>query len=336
MSAIAVIGGAGYIGSHVVKYLLSQGLEPVIYDNLSGGSRLLIPDCPLVVGDMGDREQLLQCFAQYKIQAVMNFAGLIAVGESVQFPDRYYHTNVMKTLVLLDAIRQAGIPHFIFSSSCAIYGPPQSLPLTETHPYAPVSPYGRTKLAIEMALADYAAAFADFHYVSLRYFNAAGADPEGQLGECHEPETHLIPLIFDSITGRRKRVQIYGTDYETPDGTCIRDYIHVWDLAQAHLLALQYLQAGQPSQAFNLGNGNGYSVREVISAVERITGRRVPVVESPRREGDPPVLVGSSQKAKQILGWKPRYTALEDILTSAWKWHQSLLKKAPKLVKSFC
>lgn len=324
MSGIAVIGGAGYIGSHVVKYLLTQGLTPVIYDNLSGGTKLLHSDCPLVVGDMGDRRQLLQCFAQYDIQAVMNFAGLIAVGESVRVPDRYYHTNVMKTLILLDAVREAGIPHFIFSSTCAIYGPPQFLPLTEEHPFAPVSPYGRTKLAIEMALSDYAAAFADFNYVSLRYFNAAGADPEGQLGECHEPETHLIPIIFDSITGRRAQVQIHGSDYATPDGTCIRDYIHVWDLAQAHLLALQYLQSGQGSQSFNLGNGNGYSVRQVIAAVEQVTGRQVPVVEGPRREGDPPVLVGSSQKAESLLGWKPRYAALEDILSSAWKWHQRL------------
>ncbi len=323
MTEIAIMGGAGYIGSHVVKYLLQQGHQPVVYDSLVGGHAEHLPNCPLVQGEIGDREKLKHFFKQYPVEAVMNFAGLIAVGESVLEPARYYQTNVLQTLGLLDAVREAKVPHFIFSSTCAIYGPPQFLPLTEEHPFAPVSPYGRTKLAIELALADYAAAYPDFNYVSLRYFNASGADPEGQIGECHEPETHLIPIIFEAVLGMRTNVQLNGTDYPTPDGTCVRDYIHVWDLAQAHLLALQYLQTHQKSQCFNLGNGNGYSVREVITEIEKITGQKVPVQEGPRREGDPPILVGSSAKAEALLGWKPRYQRLEAILSTAWNWHQS-------------
>jgi UDP-glucose 4-epimerase len=322
MSSIAIMGGAGYIGSHVVKYLLKQGLSPVVYDNLSTGHASAVRECPLVEGDIGDAERLDAFFRRYQPEAVMNFAGLIAVGESVCEPERYYQTNVFKTLTLLARLRAAGIEHFIFSSSCAIYGPPQFLPLTEAHPFAPVSPYGNTKLAIELALADYSRAYTDFRYVSLRYFNAAGADPEGELGETHEPETHLIPLVLATLTGQYPAIQIHGTDYPTPDGTCIRDYIHVWDLAQAHLRALHHLQQGGRSVCLNLGNGNGYSVREVIATAERVTGQRVPVTEGPRRAGDPPVLVGSGASAHALLGWKPQYDSLEPILASAWAWHQ--------------
>ncbi|PIQ27875.1 UDP-glucose 4-epimerase GalE [bacterium (Candidatus Blackallbacteria) CG17_big_fil_post_rev_8_21_14_2_50_48_46] len=322
MTGIAVMGGAGYIGSHVVKYLQKQGLAPLIYDNLSGGHAPLNPNSPFIEGDIGDSEKLSYVFKKYAISAVMNFAGLIAVGESVSSPDRYYQNNVLKTLSLLDSVISAGIQNFIFSSTCAIYGTPQFLPLTEAHPFLPLSPYGRTKLAIEMALADYAHAFQNFNYVSLRYFNAAGADPEGELGECHEPETHLIPIIFEAISGKREQVFIHGTDYDTHDGTCIRDYIHVWDLAQAHLRALKFLREKKTSACFNLGNGHGFSVKEVIASIEKVTGREVPLVEGPPREGDPPVLVGSSEKAMQILGWKPQFSRLEDILSTAWLWHK--------------
>jgi UDP-glucose 4-epimerase len=321
MTQIAIMGGAGYIGSHVVKYLLQEGYQPIVYDSLESGHAHAVEGCILVEGQIGDTEKLGHFFSQYAVSAVMNFAGLIAVGESVREPARYYQTNVLQTLGLLDAVLAAQIPHFIFSSTCAIYGPPQSLPLTEDHPFAPVSPYGRTKLAIELALADYAAAYPDFNYVSLRYFNASGADPEGQIGECHDPETHLIPIIFETLLGQRESVLLNGTDYPTADGTCVRDYIHVWDLAQAHLLALKYLQTEKTSNYFNLGNGCGYSVREVIAEIEKITKKQVPVLEGPRRDGDPPILVGSSAKAEQLLGWKPRYQSLDAILGTAWNWH---------------
>lgn len=319
---IAILGGAGYIGSHVVKYLHQQGQPLLVYDNLSQGYADAVAGYPLIVGDIGDTDKLMQCFKEHQVTAVMNFAGFIAVGESVQNPQKYYQNNVSQTLNLLDAMLSCGVRDFVFSSTCAIYGSPQFLPLTEDHPYAPMNPYGRTKLALEYVLEDYARAY-DFRYVSLRYFNASGADPEGLLGERHQPETHLIPLMLQAVLGERDALSIYGTDYPTADGTCIRDYIHVWDLAQAHLLALQYLQQHGQSNVFNLGNGAGYSVLEVIQMVEKITGLKVPTQFCPRREGDPPVLIGSSQKAFDILGWKPVYGDLESILSSAWNWHQT-------------
>lgn len=324
MKRIAVIGGAGYIGSHVVQALSQQGYTPVVYDDLSSGHADAVGDAPLIVGDLADTEKLGHTLEQYAIEAVMNFAGLIAVGESVQNPARYYDINVRRTLTLLDTLRSHRIRAFIFSSTCAIYGLPQQLPLTEAHPYGPVNPYGRTKLAIEFALDDYAAAYPDFHYVSLRYFNACGADPEARIGERHEPETHLIPLVLEAAAGQRPAIHIHGTDYPTPDGTCIRDYIHVCDLAEAHLLALKYLQQHQQSNVFNLGNGQGYSVREIIAAAEQVTGRAIPVIEAPRRSGDPPVLVGCSQKAKDLLGWQPTQADLATILGTAWRWQQHL------------
>lgn len=318
---IAILGGAGYIGSHVVKYLSHQGIPLVVYDNLSQGHREAIQSQPFIQGDIGDPEQLRYCFKQHGVSAVMNFAGLIAVGESVRQPQRYYQNNVAQTLILLDTMLECGIRDFVFSSTCAIYGQPQFLPLTEEHPYAPINPYGRTKLAIEYVLQDYAAAY-DLRYVSLRYFNASGADPAAELGERHEPETHLIPLLLQAVLGQRPALDIFGTDYPTPDGTCIRDYIHVWDLAQAHKLALNWLREQNSSAKFNLGNGSGYSVLEVVQAAQKVTGLEVPTRLCPRREGDPPVLIGSSQKAFDILGWQPVYGELEAILASAWNWHR--------------
>lgn len=319
---IAILGGAGYIGSHVVKFLRSQGAPLVVYDNLSQGHADAVAGSTLVVGDIGDSEKLGHCLRTHQIQAVMNFAGLIAVGESVREPQRYYANNVGQTLTLLDTLLAHQVRDFIFSSTCAIYGMPQFLPLTEDHPFAPINPYGRTKLAIEHVLADYAQAY-DFRYVSLRYFNASGADPAGELGERHEPETHLIPLLFQALMGERESLDVFGTDYDTPDGTCIRDYIHVWDLAQAHWLALKWLREKGASGVFNLGNGAGYSVRQVIQTAEKVSGKTVPVRYSPRRPGDPAVLIGSSRKAIEVLGWQPQYADLEAILTSAWNWHRA-------------
>lgn len=318
---VAILGGAGYIGSHVVKYLCRAGVPVVVYDNLSHGHANAVSNVPLVQGDIGDRSTLSQCFKDYRVSSVMNFAGLISVGESSYNPRIYYENNLIQTQALLDVMLELEVNDLIFSSTCAIYGVPQDLPLVESHPYAPVSPYGRTKLAVEFMLEDYSQAYG-LNYVSLRYFNAAGADPETQMGERHNPETHLIPLLLDVAIGQRQEITIYGTDYPTPDGTCIRDYIHVWDLAQAHWQAQQYLKEHKMSQVFNLGNGIGYSVREVIETCQQVTGQYIAVHESERRAGDPPVLVGSSTKARELLGWKPMYSSLESIISSAWKWHQ--------------
>lgn len=319
---VAILGGAGYIGSHVVKFLRLQGVPLVVYDNLSQGHRESVAGSELVVGDIGDSDKLGQCFKEHGVDAVMNFAGLIAVGESVREPLKYYQNNVGQTLNLLETMLRHGVRDLIFSSTCAIYGMPRFLPLTEDHPFEPINPYGRTKLAIEFVLEDFARAY-EFRYASLRYFNASGADPAGELGEKHEPETHLIPLLLQAVLGQRPALEVYGDDYDTPDGTCIRDYIHVWDLAQAHWLALQWLREKKTSDVFNLGNGAGYSVREVIAAAEKVSGRPVPTRLCPRRPGDPPVLIGSSRKAIDVLGWEPRYADLESILASAWNWHRA-------------
>lgn len=319
---VAILGGAGYIGSHVVKFLRLQGVPLVVYDNLSQGHRESVAGSELIVGDIGDTDKLGRCFTAHRVDAVMNFAGLIAVGESVREPLKYYQNNVGQTLNLLETMLRHGVRDLIFSSTCAIYGMPRFLPLTEDHPFEPINPYGRTKLALEFVLEDFARAY-DFRYASLRYFNASGADPGGELGEKHEPETHLIPLLLQAVLGERPALDVYGDDYDTPDGTCIRDYIHVWDLAQAHWLALQWLRAKQTSGVFNLGNGAGYSVKQVIAAAEKVSGRPVPTRLCPRRPGDPPVLIGSSRKAIDVLGWEPRYADLESILASAWNWHRA-------------
>lgn len=321
---ILVTGGAGYIGSHAVLALQQAGYGVVVLDNLSYGHRELVEEVlkvELIVGDTGDRALLDQLFASRDIGAVMHFAAFLQVGESVKEPAKYYQNNVVSTLTLLEAMRSAGLNKFVFSSTCATYGVPQFIPLTEDHPQNPINPYGMSKLMVEKILRDFDQAY-QFRSVAFRYFNAAGAEPNGLLGEDHSPETHIIPLVLLTALGKRESVSIFGTDYDTPDGTCIRDYIHVLDLAQAHVLGLEYLMQGGESVFFNLGNGNGFSVKEVIETARTVTGKPIPAFEHPRREGDPPYLVGSSDRARQILGWDPQYADLHQIIDHAWSWHQ--------------
>lgn len=318
---VLVTGGAGYIGSHAVRALKQAGDEVVVLDNLIYGHKELAQGEPLIVGDLRDEALLRRVFSEHRFDAVMHFAAYAYVGESVQNPAKYYRNNVASTLNLLDAMREANVHLFIFSSTCATYGEPKEIPIPETHPQNPINPYGASKLMVERILQDYDRAYG-LNYVSLRYFNAAGADEAGDIGEDHNPETHLIPLTLDAALGRRPHITIYGADYDTPDGTCVRDYIHVSDLAQAHLLGLRYLANGGKSDVFNLGNGNGFSVREVIETAEKVTGKAIRVVEGERRAGDPARLVGCAEKAKAILGWEPKFTRLETIVATAWKWHQ--------------
>lgn len=324
MSTILVTGGAGYIGSHTVLALQKAGYSVVILDNLVYGHRDLVEkvlQVELVKGDVGDRALLDEIFTKYNIQAVIHFAAYAYVGESVSHPGKYYRNNLVNTLTLLEAMLQAGVKNIVFSSTCATYGVPQQIPIPENHPQNPINPYGATKLMVERLLSDFDQAYG-LRSVRFRYFNAAGADPQGRLGEDHDPETHLIPLIFLTALGRRDHISIFGTDYDTPDGTCIRDYIHVSDLAQAHVQGLDYLLKGGKTEIFNLGNGSGFSVQEVIDAAKTVTGRPIKVVQENRRLGDPPVLVGSADKAREILAWKPGYSKLEVILEHAWRWHQ--------------
>jgi UDP-glucose 4-epimerase len=321
---ILVTGGAGYIGSHAVLALQQAGYGVVVLDNLSYGHRELVEEIlkvELIVGDTGDRALLDQLFASRDIGAVMHFAAFLQVGESVKEPAKYYQNNVVSTLTLLEAMRSAGLDKFVFSSTCATYGVPQFIPLTEEHPQNPINPYGMSKLMVEKILRDFDQAY-QFRSVAFRYFNAAGAEPNGMLGEDHSPETHIIPLVLLTALGQRESVAIFGTDYDTPDGTCVRDYIHVLDLAQAHVLGLEYLMQGGESGFFNLGNGNGFSVKEVIETARTVTGQPIPAVEQPRREGDPPYLVGSSDRARQVLGWNPQHADLHQIIDHAWSWHQ--------------
>jgi UDP-glucose 4-epimerase len=322
--AILVTGGAGYIGSHSVLKLIEEGYEVVILDNLVYGHQDLVETVlktKLIVGDTSDRTLLQQIFSDYQIEAVMHFAAYAYVGESVTKPAKYYQNNVLGTFTLLEAMLEANINKFIFSSTCATYGVPQKVPITEDQPQNPINPYGATKLMVERILQDFDPAY-NFRSVCLRYFNAAGADPQGRIGEDHNPETHLIPLVLQTALGHRESVSIYGTDYDTFDGSCIRDYIHVTDLAQAHFLALKYLLADGKTDVFNLGNGNGFSVKEVIATARKITGKEIKAVECDRRPGDPPALVGSGEKAQKILGWQPQYSDIEAIVTHAWQWHQ--------------
>ena len=318
---ILVTGGAGYIGSHACKALANAGYQPIVYDNLLYGHEWAVQWGPLVIGDISDQQKLREVFETYKPEAVMHFAAFAYVGESVQDPAKYYKNNVVGTIHLLEAMRESNIQSIIFSSSCATYGTPTQLPIPEDHVQNPINPYGRSKWMIEHVLADYEKAYG-LRSTSLRYFNAAGADPEGLIGESHDPETHLIPLVLDAASGKRPSITIFGEDYDTHDGTCVRDYIHVEDLANAHVLALKALQDGQKTRAFNLGNGNGYSIKEIIESVERVTGLKVPVEMGPRREGDPASLIGSAETIKQALGWTPRFTNLDDIIKTAWNWHQ--------------
>ena len=321
---VLVTGGAGYIGSHAVLALQQAGYNVIVLDNLVYGHRELVENVlktELIVGDTGDRTLMDDIFASRDIAAVMHFAAYAYVGESVTEPAKYYRNNVVGTLTLLEAMAAAKINKFVFSSTCATYGVPQQVPIPEDHPQSPINPYGMTKLMVEKILADFDPAYG-LKSVSFRYFNAAGADPEGRLGEDHNPETHLIPLVLMAAMGKREHITVFGTDYPTADGTCIRDYIHVTDLATAHVLGLDYLMQGGNSAKFNLGNGNGFSVKEVIEAARQVTGREIKVVEADRRPGDPPALVGSSDRARQILGWNPQYADLHQILAHAWNWHQ--------------
>jgi UDP-glucose-4-epimerase GalE len=317
--SILVTGGAGYVGSHAAKALCRAGYRPIVFDNLSRGHRAAVRWGPLVEGDIADRARLVATIEQYRIGAVMHFAAFAYVGESVADPARYYRNNLAGSLALFDAMREAGLDRIVFSSTCATYGIPDAVPIPESARQSPVNPYGETKLAIERALHWYRAY--GLRSVSLRYFNAAGADRDGEIGERHEPETHLIPLVLEAALGRRSHVDIYGTDYPTPDGTAIRDYIHVEDLAAAHVAALEHLAAGGDNLALNLGTGSGYSVREVIAAVERVGGRRVPYRAAPRRAGDPPVLVADARLAAARLGWQARVSDLDTIIGTALAWH---------------
>ena len=320
---ILVTGGAGYIGSHMVKALLRHGAEVIVFDNLSGGHRDAVLGGVFVEGDINDARQLADLFARFPVDAVMHFASLIQVGESVREPAKYYRTNLAGTLNLLEAMRAAKVETFILSSTAAVFGEPKYTPIDEAHPAAPINPYGFSKWAVERALADYDQAYG-VRSVSLRYFNAAGADPEGELGERHEPETHLVPLVLQAASGRRPAVTIFGADYPTPDGTCVRDYIHVDDLCQAHLLALERLMNKRESGAYNLGNNQGFSVRQIVETAERVTGRHIPVEIGPRRSGDPAILVADSKKAIAELGWRPRYHDLETIIRHAWRWERKM------------
>jgi UDP-glucose-4-epimerase GalE len=318
---ILVTGGAGYIGSHAVRLFLEHGHDVWVYDNLSTGHRAAVPVERLVVGDLGETQRLDHVFVERRVEAVVHFAASALVGESVEQPARYYHNNVINTLHLLDAMRRHKVGRIVFSSTCATYGVPQKVPITEDEPQKPINPYGNTKLTVERALADHAAAYG-WGYAALRYFNAAGAAEDGTIGEDHDPETHLIPLVLQTALGQRPTVTLFGTDYPTPDGTCVRDYVHVDDLAEVHLRALEALAPGK-ALCCNLGTGRGHSVREVIRAAEEVTGKKVPVREGPRRPGDPPVLVAAADRVRQELGWEARHTDLREVVASAWRWHRT-------------
>ena len=317
---ILVTGGAGYIGSHAVRLLLSRGHDAWVFDDLSKGHRHAVPADRLIVGNLAETHRLNDALLSQRIEVVLHFAAFTRVGESVKEPGKYYQ-NIVNTLNLMECARRQGINRFVFSSTAATYGVPERVPITEDEPQKPINPYGAGKLAVERALADYAAAYG-WASVALRYFSAAGASADGCIGEDHDPETHLIPIALQAVLGLRPYLEVFGTDYPTPDGTCIRDYIHVDDLAQAHLVALERLQPGK-ALYYNLGTGRGYSVREVIQTVEAVTGKKVPTREGPRRAGDPPALVASAEKIRRELGWQPRYTDLRPIIETAWSWHRT-------------
>ena len=324
MTHILVTGGAGYIGSHACKALSQAGYTPVTYDNLVFGHEWAVNWGPLECGDVRDRSRLDQVFRRYRPDAVLHFAGFAYVGESVTDPGKYYSNNVIGGLTLLETMRDHGVDKIVFSSTCSIYGVPKTVPIPEDHPREPINPYGASKLIVERMLADFEVAHG-LRSVSLRYFNGAGADREAEIGESHDPETHLIPLVLDVAAGRSAEVTVFGTDYDTPDGTCIRDYVHVTDLAGAHVKALEALREGHPSAAYNLGTGQGASVQEVIETVRQVTGHQVPVLNGDRRAGDPPKLVSDPTKARSELGWQPQLTKLETIVETAWAWHQKLV-----------
>lgn len=321
---VLVLGGAGYIGSHMVAYLRQQEVNCVVIDNLSTGFRESVPaNVPFYEGDLADKSLLTDILNQHNVTAVMHFAAFSQVGESVVEPQKYYQNNLLNTLSVLQVMQEQGVEQFVFSSTAAVYGQPQSDLIDEKHPANPINPYGRSKLAVEWVLQDYAQAHG-LKSVCLRYFNAAGAQPDGSNGERHDPETHLVPLVLQAASGRRDSISVFGDDYATPDGTCVRDYIHIVDLAQAHLLALNWLgsQKGGIYKVFNLGNGNGYSVRQVIDAVKTVTDKEFNVVQAERRVGDPGVLVASAYLARTELGWNPQFTELDEIISHAWQWEK--------------
>ncbi len=325
--AVLVVGGAGYIGSHASRTLRRQGHEVIIYDNLSTGHHLLADGFELIVGDIADRKKLASGLA--RSEAIMHFAGYINVGESVENPRKYFQNNVEATLSLLNTAAEVGVRKFVFSSSCAVYGVPAKMPITEDMPRQPVNPYGISKLFIEQALESYRQAYG-LRFASLRYFNAAGADDSGEIGELHDPETHVIPLALAAAAGTGPALKVFGSDYATPDGTCIRDYVHVNDLAEAHVLALQHLdEDGASSVSLNLGTGRGHSVKEVMTTIEEVTGQKVPWQLAQRRAGDPPVLVADATQAEKVLGWKAR-RSLTEIVSSAWNW----LQRSPAALSS--
>lgn len=326
--SVVVAGGAGYIGSHMVRMLQESGYRPVVIDNLATGHADAVAPGALEVGDIGDATFMNGVLRRHQPLCVMHFAASSLVGESVQLPARYWHNNLVRTLALLDCMEGNGVRQFIFSSTAAVFGDPVQVPMPESHPRQPINPYGKSKLAVEHVLEDYDRAYG-LRSVRLRYFNAAGAHPDGSLGERHEPETHLIPLVLQVASGRRPHIARFGSTHATPDGSCVRDYVHVQDLCAAHLLALRRLEAGAASAAYNLGNGLGHSVDEVIAAARKVTGHPIPVRDDPAREGDPPSLVADSALARAELGWAPRYADLDTIVAHAWAWEQRLVAGLP-------
>lgn len=320
MKNILVIGGAGYIGSHTVRMLAAKGYNPVILDNLSKGHREAVQGYPFELADLGDKARLAETFKKYNIEAVMHFAAFAEVGESVKEPSKYYHNNVAKVLDLLDAMVENNIHYFVFSSTAATFGEPIKPTINEQHPQLPINPYGNTKLMVEKMLADFDVAYG-LKATALRYFNASGADDSGEIGESHDPESHLIPIVLQAAAGKRPSIKMFGNDYPTPDGTCVRDYIHVNDLARAHILALEKMVKDNVSERFNLGSGSGFSVKELVDEARKITGINFKAEVAPRRPGDPAILVADSTKAQKVLGWKPEYN-LTRIIETAWNWEQ--------------
>ena len=323
MKNILVVGGAGYIGSHTCKELSKRGFNPIVFDNLIYGHKEFVKWGEFILGDLNDIQQIRLAFKKHRIDAVMHFAAFAYVGESVEHPKKYYDNNLISTINLINVMLEFNVKYFIFSSTCATYGNPQYLPIDEKHSQNPINPYGMSKLMVENILKDYSNAY-EFKYISLRYFNASGCDPDCEIGENHNPETHLIPLILDAAIGKRENIKVFGTDYDTRDGSAIRDYIHVIDLANAHILALEDLLKNGISEVFNLGNGQGFSVKEVIECAKKVTKKDFDVIYTDRRPGDPASLIGSSRKIVSKLNWSPKYDNIEDIIQTAWEWHNKL------------
>lgn len=320
---ILIVGGAGYIGSHTNKLLAAKGYKTIVYDNLVYGHREAVKWGEFVLGDIEDKIQLDLVFSRYNIEAVMHFSAFAYVGESVENPSKYYQNNVAYTLNLLDAMMKHGVNHFIFSSTCATFGEPTYTPIDENHIQQPISPYGMSKLMVENILKDYEKAYGLKHVI-LRYFNASGADPDIEIGENHDPETHLIPLVLDAAIQKRKAIKVFGTDYKTSDGTCVRDYIHINDIANAHILSLEWMLSTNKSNDFNLGNGEGFSVKQIIDVAEKVSGKKIPVIPVERRAGDPAIVIGANSKIQRELGWQPAYNKIETILETAWNWHKKI------------